>query len=163
MCLACVVSSVENFVIAVNAPTIDESSKSNVGQTFKSLVSTLDAAARFDHSENRFPWAKAVAVLAPQMTSACMSSGKFESPSRKRMLEFARHSLIRLTSAHYTTASADSERRLVESLQQIRNLETLDESENQTQERSESYISANIATNTSSENQSATDDSQPLL
>mmetsp|Transcript_17808 Transcript_17808/g.29761 ORF Transcript_17808/g.29761 Transcript_17808/m.29761 type:complete len:135 (+) Transcript_17808:98-502(+) len=131
MCLSCVVSSVDKFVKAVDTSSKNENDEPDIGKTFEGLVYCLDAAARFDHSDKQFPWAKAVAVLAPQMTSACRTTGKFEAPPRKRMLEYARNALIRLTSVQYSPQSADNKHRLDEALERVRNLESLNEIENQ--------------------------------
>jgi hypothetical protein len=126
MCLCCVVNCVQRFVNTLNS----HDDEANIEEQFKSLVYCLEQAARFDHSDNRFPWAKAVAVLAPQMTSECRASGEFEAPPQRRMLEYSRNALIRLTSVQYKKSEADQERMLVEALQQVKDaLKSLDESE----------------------------------
>ena len=126
MCIHCVVSSVDRYVNTLDSQSID--SDNSMEKNFESLVSVLHAAATFDHSENRFPWAKAVAVLAPQMVNECMPSGKFVAPTQRRMLEFTRNALVRLTSISYNPSEADQERKFIEALDRVKDaLESLDE------------------------------------
>ena len=133
MCLSCVVHHVQRFVDADSMSTQNESNYEKiVEEAFKTLVFCLDQAARFDHTENRFPWAKSVVVLAPQMRIACLSSGKFEAPPQRRMLEFTRNALIRLTSVEYRQSEADKESMLFEALQRVQDaLGSLDERDGQ--------------------------------